>query len=92
MAETMECRQCGTEIAANALICFRCGAATDEPEQPAADSRPAGRLWAPIFLGVVLLLAAGFFANLAAAGRPVSPAVWLMLGAAAVLLTWRLRK
>jgi predicted amidophosphoribosyltransferase len=27
----MICRQCGTEIAEKALICFRCGAAVTEP-------------------------------------------------------------
>ena len=26
----MKCRQCGTEIADNALICFRCGASVQE--------------------------------------------------------------
>ena len=26
----MKCRVCGTEIAAKALICFRCGAAVEE--------------------------------------------------------------
>lgn len=86
----MECRHCGAEIADNALICYRCGAATSEPEQQEPESRPGGRLWAPIMLAVVLVLAVGFFAMLAVGGQPVSPAVWLMLGAAGVLLTWRL--
>jgi zinc-ribbon domain len=27
----MRCRQCGTEIADKALICFRCGTAVEEP-------------------------------------------------------------
>ena len=27
----MNCRNCGTEIADKALICFRCGAATTDP-------------------------------------------------------------
>ena len=27
----MKCRQCGTEIADKALICFRCGASVAEP-------------------------------------------------------------
>ena len=27
----MKCRECGTEIAAKALICFRCGASVEEP-------------------------------------------------------------
>ena len=86
----MECRHCGAEIADNALICYRCGAAMSEPEQREPESRPGGRLWAPIVLAVVLVLAIGFFAMLAVGGQPVSPAVWLMLGAAGVLLTWRL--
>ena len=89
-ANTMECEHCGTEIAANALICYRCGEATSEPERPAPAGRPAGRVWAPVVLGVVLLLALGFFVNVGVGGQPVSPAVWLMLGAAGVLLAWRL--
>jgi hypothetical protein len=28
----MKCRSCGAEIAANALICYKCGAATAEPK------------------------------------------------------------
>jgi len=31
---TVACRTCGTEIAANALICFKCGAATSDPRVP----------------------------------------------------------
>jgi uncharacterized membrane protein YvbJ len=32
----MQCRQCGTEIADKALICYRCGTATTEAKyQPA---------------------------------------------------------
>ena len=27
----MKCRECGTEIADKALICFRCGASVEEP-------------------------------------------------------------
>ena len=27
----MKCRECGTEIADKALICFRCGASVQEP-------------------------------------------------------------
>ena len=88
----MECERCGTEIAANALICFRCGEATSEPEHSTPAGRPAGRVWAPVGLGVVLLLVLGFFVNLGVGGQPVSPAVWMILGAAGVLLTWRLLK
>lgn len=37
----MRCRQCGTEIADKALICYRCGTATTEAKfkAPAATGR-----------------------------------------------------
>lgn len=49
----MKCRSCGAEIAANALICYKCGAATAEPRiTPPASRPPRSRLpW----LGLVLL-------------------------------------
>ena len=36
----MKCRSCGTQIAANALICYRCGTATSEPRIPPPPARP----------------------------------------------------
>ena len=36
----MKCRSCGTEIAANALICYKCGTATSEPRIPPPATRP----------------------------------------------------
>jgi hypothetical protein len=44
----MHCRQCGTEIADKALICYRCGTATTEATFKPA---PIGRRrlpWGPI--------------------------------------------
>ena len=42
---TTPCKSCGTEIAANALICYRCGAATTEARvaPPAPSSWPSRR-------------------------------------------------
>jgi uncharacterized membrane protein YvbJ len=66
----MLCKHCGTEIAARALICYRCGNATTEPRiKPPADGslfeRPPRRSKLPIValvvLVVVLLLLAAFF-------------------------------
>jgi hypothetical protein len=49
----MTCRSCGTEIAANALICYKCGTATTEPKiQPPSARRRGGNRW----LGVGILL------------------------------------
>lgn len=36
----MKCRSCGAEIAANALICYKCGAATAAPRITPPASRP----------------------------------------------------
>lgn len=87
----MNCKTCGTEIADNALICYRCGEATQQPErEPApADARPR---WPVVVLATVFVLSVAFFLSLTLGGRQVDPAVWLMLGAAGVLLAWRLRQ
>ncbi|MCC7240510.1 MAG: hypothetical protein IT180_01180 [Acidobacteria bacterium] len=39
----MNCRSCGTEIASNALICYRCGTATAEPRIPSPVARRSSR-------------------------------------------------
>jgi hypothetical protein len=55
----MKCRKCGTEIAANALICYRCGTAVEElPGVVSTRGRPkrAG-LVAPALTLVLLLVA-----------------------------------
>jgi hypothetical protein len=51
----MTCRVCGTEIAANALICYRCGTATADPRISPPTRRPSGR---PAWLVAGLLAAA----------------------------------
>ena len=52
----MICRQCGTEIADNALICYRCGAPTTERQfEPPVAKR--GISWSVIVVIVILLLA-----------------------------------
>ena len=56
----MKCRSCGTEIADNALICYRCGTATEEPKIKPAAARPrGGRSWVSVGIG---LIAAGALA------------------------------
>jgi hypothetical protein len=53
----MKCRSCGAEIAANALICYKCGAATTEPKiKPPARRSGMGRgtIAGLILLGLAL--------------------------------------
>ena len=87
----MNCKTCGTEIADNALICYRCGEATHQPERQPAPVHTRPR-WPVVVLATVFVLSVAFFLSLTFGGRQVDPAVWLMLGAAGVLLAWRLRQ
>jgi len=62
----MTCRNCGTEIAEKALICYRCGKATTDPRvKPPADesvfAKPRRSLWP--WLAVAGLAAAGLLAT-----------------------------
>lgn len=53
----MKCRVCGAEIAANALICYKCGSATEEPKiKPPAARRgiSRGAIAGLILLGLAL--------------------------------------
>lgn len=55
----MQCRNCGTEIADKALICYRCGTATTEPRvKPPASRRGGPPSRAPLVLGLAVLLVA----------------------------------
>jgi uncharacterized membrane protein YvbJ len=57
----MICRQCGTEIAEKALICYRCGTATSEarvkPPEGSIFDRPRRRR-PPTILVVILIIIA----------------------------------
>jgi hypothetical protein len=51
----MKCRNCGAEIAAKALICYRCGTATTEAKYRPARIRPR-RAWLVVLIGILSLL------------------------------------
>lgn len=88
----MTCNDCGHEIADNALICYRCGAATTARErEPAPLEEPDRRRWSALFLAVVFLGVVLFFVTELVRGRPPEPLVWVMLACAGGLLAWRLR-
>jgi hypothetical protein len=57
----MKCRSCSAEIAANALICYKCGTATAEPRIPPPAARPRRSrisIAALVLLGLALAEAA----------------------------------
>ncbi len=66
----MQCRQCGTEIADKAIICYRCGAGTTDPVRRPVALKGRRRGWpgllgaiAPLLLALYLFIAAGTSAN-----------------------------
>jgi membrane protein YdbS with pleckstrin-like domain len=86
----VKCKNCGTEIADKALICYRCGEATVAPRiQPPPE--PARRGPIPVIVAILVIIAA------AAAGLPyLEPGTPRMAGWAAVIIVtfltvWRLR-
>ena len=88
----MRCRNCGTEIANNALICYRCGTAVEE--LPSVSPRRArGRrvgLLGPALALIVLVLAALFLGR--AIGQELPRAVsWTMLALAVIVVGWWIR-
>jgi uncharacterized membrane protein YvbJ len=66
----MRCRQCGTEIADKALICYRCGMATTEAKfkAPATAGRRRPRRTLGYAIAVVLLVLLAILLLLARAG------------------------
>lgn len=83
----MVCRKCGTEIADRALICFKCGTATEEPKFKPADLPEQGSgPWriASMVAFVVLVLLALFLGRLTAS--PVSSSVGGAVAAAVLVL------
>jgi hypothetical protein len=48
----MKCRNCGAEIASNALICYKCGTATSEPKITPTSARR--RSYRPLITGLIL--------------------------------------
>jgi hypothetical protein len=85
----MTCRQCGTEIADKALICYRCGTATSAPRVKPPDRTAARGGGLAAVLALVVLVVAGLLMGQIAGGA-VPPEVGYALAAlAALVLVWR---
>ena len=66
----MLCRNCGTEIADKAIVCYRCGTGTTDPVRRPAAARPRRGRALPL-AALVLLVLLGLF--LGQAGQTVVP-------------------
>jgi hypothetical protein len=84
----MKCRNCGTEIADKALICYRCGTATTEPR-----IRPSGRPRRSTPLAVLALLVlalAALFMGQTVHGEAPRLVSYTIAVLAAIIVVWRL--
>ena len=88
----MQCRNCGTEIADKAIVCYRCGTATTDPVRKAVPVKP--RTSSPlsfVVAGILLLMALYMGYAPPATG---DPAWWrtiagVLLGAALLVIILR---
>jgi hypothetical protein len=88
----MQCRNCGTEIAEKAIVCFRCGAATTDPVRRAATITPRRSPLVSLVALVVLMIAALYLGQASrTAGNPdmFKLAAGFCAGAALVVLLVR---
>ena len=72
----LTCRNCGTEIADKALICFRCGTATTEARYKPAEQRRSSRALIVSIIAFVLALAVAAAVQFTAPGDTVKNIVW----------------
>ena len=87
----MKCRQCGTEIADKALICYRCGAATTEPvfaPPAAARARSKATLVTSLLALALMVLAALFLTRTSPDGTP-RLVTWVVAGVAVAIVVLR---
>ena len=88
----MKCRQCGTEIADKAIVCYRCGTATTEAKFKApVGRRPQSRVSLVTAVLALALLAsfALYMERFFTVGAP-SGLRWLIIVLAAALVALRM--
>ena len=86
----MKCRNCGTEIAEKALICYRCGEATTTPKvAPPPPPRERGPL--PALLAVIVLIVVAVLVIPELEPGIPRQAGWATLVLVALITVWTLR-
>jgi uncharacterized membrane protein YvbJ len=89
----MQCRNCGTEIADKALICYKCGAPTTDAKYQPAQMTTRGRggrtgLLATV-LALALLVVLALFMGRAPAGETPRYVTWMIVAVAVVVVGLR---
>lgn len=87
----MQCRNCGTEIADKALICYKCGAPTTDAKYQPAEIRSRGSrsgLLATV-LALALLVVLALFMGRASAGDTPHYVTWIAVAVAVLVVALR---
>ena len=90
----MQCRNCGTEIADKAIVCYRCGVGTTEPVRKPAPL-PSSQSGPPLIAAIVpLVLALVTLAAAQASGYPreMDAAAAVLAAVGVVIVITRLRR
>jgi hypothetical protein len=85
----MQCRNCGTEIADKAIICYRCGTATTEPVRKPVALKPRRSVLPSLVTAAALILAAlyiGYGSTTAANPDRWQTVAGVLAGAAAMVI------
>ncbi len=87
----MKCRQCGTEIADKAIVCYRCGTSTTEPvfAPPASTRRGSRAALVTSLLALVLMVAAALFLTRSSPDGTPRLVTWVFAGVAVVIVVLR---
>ena len=87
----MKCRQCGIEIADNALVCYRCGTATTEPvfAPPASTRRGSRAALVTSLLALVLMVVAALFLTRSSPDGTPRLVTYVVAGIAVVIVVLR---
>ena len=89
----MQCRQCGTEIADKAIVCYRCGAATTDPVRRAVPVKPRRSPLLSFVAAAILVLLAlymGYASQTAADPGRWQTVAGALAGAAVLVIVLRL--
>lgn len=89
----MICKNCGTEIADKALICYRCGVATTAALRKPPGG-PAGGLGRLVWNGLIVsaLALAGLYLGQVQTAETPRVIGWVLLAIAVILLAWTLAR
>ena len=90
----MKCRQCGSEIADNALVCYRCGTATTEPtfKPPAARRNRSSRNLVTTVLAIALVALLALYVTQLPDGATSTGLRWAIVVLAASIIGIRLMR